>query len=257
MLHGIDHIAIAAPDPDAVAAQLEQQLGLAATGGGHHDGLGTFNRIIWLADGSYLELIGVDDEEAARSWAMGRAAIDVLATGGGFAAYALDDRPLEPDVNVLRGYGSEIGDPIEGSRLRPDGEVVHWRTALPPRIGPDGVPLLIEHAMLGAEWGADVLAERARYAHPIGSPVLLVGLELAADDPAGLGAEYSKQLAVDVRWMGDAVVASLGRHTVRLVPRHLADAPAVIRLGANAEPRSLDLFDVRFVVEHVELRLAA
>lgn len=257
MLHGIDHVAIAAPDPDAVAAQLERQLGLAATGGGHHDGLGTFNRIIWLADGSYLEIMGVDDEDAAQSWAMGRAAVEVLASGGGFAAYALDDRPLEPDVNVLRGYGSEIGDPIEGSRLRPDGEVVQWRTALPPRIGPDGVPFLIEHVMVGAEWGADVLAERAQYAHPIGSPVLLVGLDLAADDPEALGAEYSKQLAVDVRWTGDAVVASLGRHAVRLVPRHLAQAPVVIRLAADAEPRSLDLFDVRFLVERVHLPLPA
>jgi hypothetical protein len=99
------------------------------------------------------------------------------------------------------------------------------------------------------------LAERASYRHPIGSPVLLVGLDLAADDPAALAAEYSKQLGIEMRWIGDSVVASVGNQAVRLVPRHLADAPVVVRLGADAEPRTLDLFDLRFVVERVELPL--
>lgn len=253
MLHGIDHVVIAASNPDDVAGRLQGELGLAVGGGGQHQGLGTFNRIFWLADGSYLEVMGVDDPEAAASWAMGQAAVEVLGAGGGFAGYALDDRPLEPDVNVLRGYGSDIGDPMEGTRRRSDGEVVEWRSALPPRIGPDGLPFLIEHAMTGAEWGADALAERASYRHPIGSPVLLVGLDLAADDPAALAAEYSKQLGIEMRWVGDSVVASVGRQAVRLVPRHLAEAPVVVRLGADAEPRMLDLFDLRFILERVEL----
>jgi hypothetical protein len=255
MLHGIDHVVVAASDPDDVAQRLEDELGLAVGGGGHHQHLGTFNRIVWLADGSYLELMGVEDPEAARSWAMGQVAVEALAAGGGFAGYALDDRPLEPDVNVLRGYGSDIGDPVAGTRQRPDGEIVEWRTAVPPRIGPDGLPFLIEHVMTGAEWGADALAQRAHYRHPIGSPVLLVGLELAADDPAALAADYSKQLGIEMRWVGDSVVANVGNHALRLVPRHLADAPVVVRLGADAEPRWLDLFDLRFVVERVEMPL--
>jgi hypothetical protein len=255
MLHGIDHVVVAASNADDVAQRLEDELGVAFAGGGRHQDLGTFNRIAWLADGSYLEVMGVDDADLARSWAMGQVAVEALAAGGGFAGYALDDRPLEPDVNVLRGYGSDIGDPMAGARKRPDGEVVEWRTAVPPRIGPDGLPFLIEHVMTGAEWGADALAERASYRHPIGSPVLLVGLDLAADDPAALAAEYSKQLGIEMRWIGDSVVASVGNQAVRLVPRHLADAPVVVRLGADAEPRTLDLFDLRFVVERVELPL--
>ncbi|HET8586818.1 MAG TPA: VOC family protein [Candidatus Limnocylindria bacterium] len=255
MLHGIDHVVIAASDPDEVARRLEGELGLAVGGGGQHQRLGTFNRIFWLADGSYLELMGVDDPDEAAAWAMGQAAVEVLAAGGGFAGYALDDRPLVPDVNVLRGYGSEIGDPMEGTRVRLDGEVVEWRTALPPRIGPEGLPFLIEHVMTGAEWGADALAERAAFRHPIGSPVMLAGLDIAADDPAALAAEYSKQLGIEMRWIGDSVVASVGQQTIRLVPRHLADAPVVVRLGADAAPRTLDLFDLRFVVERVELPL--
>ena len=65
MIRGIDHLVIACADPDAAATELESNLGLTAAGGGRHQGLGTFNRIVWLADGSYLELIGVEDREAA------------------------------------------------------------------------------------------------------------------------------------------------------------------------------------------------
>ena len=65
MIRGIDHLVIACPDPDEAAATLESELGLAVTGGGRHPGAGSWNRIAWLADGSYLELIGIDDPELA------------------------------------------------------------------------------------------------------------------------------------------------------------------------------------------------
>lgn len=252
MLHGIDHIAIATPDPDAAATQLEQRLGLSATGGGRHESLGTFNRLIWLADGSYLELIGVDDEAQAGNWAMGAAAVTALHRGGGLAAYALDDRPLEPDVRALTGYGSEIGPAVRGARRRPDGEVVEWWTAVPPRIGPDALPFLIEHARTGVEWGAAALAERAGYIHPIGSPVILVRLDLAVADPEASAAEHSKQLGMTFYSIGETAVCTVGDQVIRLVP-HGAEAPVVITLGADAEPRTFDALGVRFVIERLEL----
>jgi len=52
MIRGIDHLVIACADPAAAATELQSALGLAVGGGGRHDGLGTFNRIVWLADGS-------------------------------------------------------------------------------------------------------------------------------------------------------------------------------------------------------------
>lgn len=252
MLHGIDHIAIATDDPDAAAQELELRLGLAASGGGRHEGLGTRNRLIWLADGSYLELIGLEDAEEARSWHMGTATVDALAAGGGLAAYALDDRPLEADVNTLRGYGSQIGDPVHGSRIRPDGEIVEWWTAVPPRIGPNGLPFLIEHAMNGAEWGTDALAERAAYVHPIGSPVVLVRLDLRATAPADSAAEHARQLGMAFQSVAEAAVCSVGRHVIRLLQPPELERSVVITLGADAEPRVVDTLGVRFVVERVE-----
>ena len=77
MLLGIDHVVLAADDPEAAAAELETRLGLVASGGGRHEALGTFNWLVWLGD-AYLELLGVFDRElAAGSW-LGRPALDSL-----------------------------------------------------------------------------------------------------------------------------------------------------------------------------------
>ena len=78
MIRGIDHLVIACADPDVAAAEFESSLGLVATGGGRHEGLGTFNRIVWLADGSYIELIGIDDADAAREQPVGAATLRAL-----------------------------------------------------------------------------------------------------------------------------------------------------------------------------------
>ena len=83
MLLGIDHLVIAVADPDAAAAVMEADLGLAVTGGGRHEDGGTFNRLAFLGD-TYLELIGVFDRErvlASPAAAVGRAALGLLDRG--------------------------------------------------------------------------------------------------------------------------------------------------------------------------------
>ena len=80
MLIGIDHLVIAVADPDEAASTLESSLGLEPGGGGRHEALGTFNRLVWLGD-TYLELIGVFDAKlAAASW-IGAPASRAIAAG--------------------------------------------------------------------------------------------------------------------------------------------------------------------------------
>ena len=62
----------------AAAATLESELGIAVTGGGRHPGAGSWNRIAWLADASYLELIGIDDPELASKSPVNAAASSLL-----------------------------------------------------------------------------------------------------------------------------------------------------------------------------------
>src|SRR6266545_5630525 len=170
MITGIDHLVIAVPDPDAAATELDERVGLLATGGGRHEGMGTFNRIAWLADGSYLEFLGIEDREAALDWAVGAAAVQALDRGGGLAGYALATNELEAMVDELRANGSAIGPVQHGSRLRSDGELVEWWSAAPPQLGLAGVPFLIQHAPTGAEWGPDAVTVRAEIRHPLGGP---------------------------------------------------------------------------------------
>jgi hypothetical protein len=246
MPSGIDHVVIAVADPEAAAAELTEAVGVAFTAGGRHEGLGTFNRIAFLGE-AYLELIGVTDAAEAQGWAIGRAAVEALERGGGFATCALLDDAIQTTVPRLRANGSSIGPITRGSRARPDGEVVEWWTASPPELGPDLPPLLIKHLLAGAEWGADALAARRAFVHPLGSPMRLDGLDLAVDDPIALAARCRSEVGLDFAWDGAAAVASVGRQAIRLT-RGTAGT-ATIRIAAAVEAaRSTEALGVRFVL---------
>jgi hypothetical protein len=255
MIRGIDHLVIACLDPDAAAAELEARVGLAVTGGGRHAGRGTWNRIAWLADGSYLELIGVEDPELAAMNPVGAAAMRALADqGGGLATYALLEDDVERAASALGAIGA-FGPAIHGSRAREDGELVEWWTTFPTApLAAAGVPFLIEHVPTGAEWDAAALAARARFHHPIGSPVSLVRVDLACADPPATAAAIHEHLGLAVRAVADLAIAQVGPHVIRFVPMREMAVPAVVVLGAATEsPRTAQLLGLRFDVERVEM----
>jgi hypothetical protein len=258
MLTGIDHVVIACHDPHAAAVDLEQRLGVVAAEGGRHEGLGTYNRIIWLAD-AYLELIGVDDREAALRHPLGNAVVSVLdERGGGFVSYAIASDAIETDVATLRAAGSTIGEVVHGSRRRPDDELVEWWTAMPQRIVPDAVPFLIMHAMTGSEWGPGARAVRERFEHPLGGPAVLARLEIAVEDPPSSAAQHAELLGLEFWAVADLAVAGVGRHAIRLIPSSRIEVPGAVVLGAPvSDPRSVEALGVRFDVERVELPLPA
>ena len=121
MLLGIDHLVIAARSVEAAADLLERDLGLAVTGGGRHEAMGTYNRLVFLGD-TYIELIGVFDAALVRSsssFAVGNAALAQLeARGDGLATYALATGNVARDVERLRTAGSPIAEPVTGPRGR-------------------------------------------------------------------------------------------------------------------------------------------
>lgn len=255
MIRGIDHLVIACADPDAAAAELESAIGLLATGGGRHPGSGTFNRIAWLADGSYLELIGVDDAEAARRRPVGAAAVRALEDhGGGLATFALRDDDVEVTAATLAASGS-FGPVTHGTRSRDDGETVEWWAAFPKTdLAPDATPFLIQHSYTGAEWSQAALDERAEFRHPIGSPVGLARLDIATADPPSAAAAINDQLGLDFWAVADLAVAELGTHVLRFVPRREMAVPAVVTLAAAIDaPRTAELLGMRFDVERAEL----
>ncbi|MGZ8563470.1 MAG: VOC family protein [Candidatus Limnocylindria bacterium] len=263
MLLGIDHLVIAVDDPDAAAAELEVELGLAATGGGRHD-TGTRNRILFLGD-AYLELIGVWDRALALAHPIGAAVVRALDAGTpGLVTYAIATDGARREVTALRRTGSAISDVIAGSRLRPDGEAVAWHCAFPPLLGPAEPPFLIEHELSGAEWDEDARRARVSFVQPFGGTARLVGIELVVPDPKAAAVAYASTVGIVVPPGPGAVPGDrevhIGEHSVRLVPpgggpagdaaasEPLAPEPlARVGISATAGDRLLrDLFGVRF-----------
>ena len=130
MIIGIDHVLIAVENLDK-ARDLYLRLGFEVLYGGKHELAGTHNAVISLADGSYLELVGVTDPVLARQFPFSRQVLEALNHTNRFAAFALETNDYSPDVQAIRDRGLAISKAAPGERLRPDGERVSWWTAHP------------------------------------------------------------------------------------------------------------------------------
>ena len=247
MADGIDHLVIAVRDLEAAALELMEAVGLVCTGGGRHEGLGTVNRLAFLADGSYVELIAVEDPDAAGGWPVGVAAIQALDSGVGLAWYALLDDGLPITVALLQAAGSRIGSSVAGGRRRPDGELVRWWTATVEPPDPT-VPFLIRHARFGAEWGPAAVSSRRAIPHPAGSPVRLERLDVTVPDPVALAAFHLHELGLEYTRIGPASVCTLGPHAIRLGPAAGGSLAVEVHLRATGPARHVDAFGLTWHV---------
>jgi hypothetical protein len=247
MLLGIDHLVIAVRDPDGAADVLQREVGLAFTGGGRHEAMGTFNRLAFLGD-TYLELIGVFDRGLVAAnpvFAVGPASMAVLDEGReGLATYALATDDAAGDALRLRATGSPIGDPAPGSRTRPDGGVVRWVTAFTP-LGFARPPFLIQHEYSGAEWGDEARATRAAFRHPAGGRVRLAALELPVPNVAATATAYGQALGIE---FAEGLQTAIGEQAVRLRTGAPGE-PALVQLRGETGTPALDLvrFGIRWI----------
>ncbi len=248
MLLGIDHLVLAVRDVAAAEETLARSIGLACTGGGRHEAMGTYNRLAFLGD-TYLELIGVFDRAlvvSSTTFAVGNASLAFLESGReGLATFALASDDIVADVTALRAAGSPIGSPVPGFRVRPDGGIVRWITAF-PELGPGRPPFLIEHAYEGAEWGADARAARAAFQHPAGGRVRLRAMELPVADVAAAVREHAAVLGLDFA----GGTTRVGDQVVALREAGPGSLP-VVRLAGEAGTPALDeeLLGVRWIRE--------
>jgi hypothetical protein len=139
----LDHIVYAVPDVAKAVADLEQRLGVRATPGGKHTGIGTHNALLSLSEDSYLEIIGPDPDQPPP--AMPRPfGIDTL-TAPRLVTWLAKARDLDKQIEQARTRGYDLGTPTPMSRNLPDGTRIEWRLAIPPQPLGDGlVPVLIE-----------------------------------------------------------------------------------------------------------------
>ena len=123
----IDHVLLPVADLEEGARSLDEGFGLKGIPGGRHPGVGTANVIVPLGR-QYLELIAIVDQGEAASSRLGGRVARALKEGRRFVAWALRTEDLDAVRARLQGAGWELPAIVEGSRTRPDGQVLRWRT---------------------------------------------------------------------------------------------------------------------------------
>ena len=115
--------------------------------------------------------------------------------------FALASDDMTTDLASAAAIGSPLDGPIDGERRRSDGEVVRWTLAMPPTVGPDEPPFLIQHDLTGAEWRPD-RAERGSLLHPLGGTLRVTALTIDVADPAVRGglSIHARLAPEGIRW---------------------------------------------------------
>ena len=153
----LDHIIVVVSDLKVATSQFSQ-LGFSVIPGGVHTGGLTHNALVPFADGTYLELLATTRASTlqtisflkrirllgvytANQTAIGRRLIEDIAGGVGMNDFALLSLDLDHEITAIHDRGMTITDPIPGGRIRPDGQEIAWRTAVPQTID---LPFLID-----------------------------------------------------------------------------------------------------------------
>ncbi|MBB6283552.1 VOC family protein [Geobacillus subterraneus] len=167
-----DHLVHLTERPEQAKDSFEQ-LGFTAIHGGRHLSWGTYNALCYFAPLSYIEWIGIADEQTANTCQNPLIAQLVAdrQEGNGFSQLAFRTDDIQQLAAQLKSKGFTPIGPLPGGRQRDDGKLLTWSM------------LFLENDINGAfrypffiQWGDrdDVrvkeLAPLMR--HPIGSPSL-------------------------------------------------------------------------------------
>ena len=146
----VDHLLLGVSDLDQGIAWVEKRTGVKAAVGGTHPGVGTRNALLSLGGRRYLEIIAPDPAQTAYNFP-----IDVRKlTEPRLVTWAAGTDDIDSIVKKAREAGHEMFGPREGSRKRPDGRVLQWKTlGVLNKFGADGV----EPVPFFIEWAADSL----------------------------------------------------------------------------------------------------
>lgn len=174
----VDHVLLPVADLEEGARRIRERVGLEAIPGGRHPNVGTANMIVPLGR-QYLELIAIVDSQEAAASRLGTRITAALDERRMFVDWAVRTRDLGGMRSKLLAAGWDLPPVAEGSRLRPDGQVLHWRTQ---DVNTDGsrsaVPFVIE-------WDvpAGLHPGEAAAGHPSGATALR-RVVIGARDPA-------------------------------------------------------------------------
>lgn len=110
----------------AAAADSYRQLGFTVSAGGRHTHAPTQNALIYFSDGSYLELIEWLEPDRGDKWYE-----SLERWGEGLVDFALVPSALDATLRAASASHVDYSQPVNGSRVRPDGTEARWRLAWP------------------------------------------------------------------------------------------------------------------------------
>lgn len=247
MLRSIDHIVVLVRKLSAAIADYER-IGFTVTPGGEHAGGATHNALIPLADGTYFELIAFKEPDRPQEhkwWPR-------LAQGEGLVDFALLSDDLGAEAAALRERGVDARGPVDGGRLRPDGQRVAWHTLnLGATPGRSALPFLIDdvtprelrvpggdaarHA-LSVERVAGLTIVVADLAATAATYEALLGQGVRAGEPGGSSAPRSQRFQLGRQWLELLQPAESDVEAARYL-RQRGEGPFEVVLGGEGEGR--------------------
>ncbi|CAO3355034.1 VOC family protein [Azospirillum melinis] len=194
---GLDHLVIATRDLDA-ARDAYARLGFTVTPRGHHTQLKSANHTILFPTGTYLELLGIEEQRPVNAHYAA-----FLRQREGIAAIALKTPDAHAAVGPLTAAGFPVSEPVDFGRPveLPGGsrDATFTITQIDPASTPAGRVFLCQHHTPDLVWRPD----RLEHAN---SATGLEALVIAAADPDAVAATYAALLGGTVTDRGSARV---------------------------------------------------
>ena len=123
----VDHVTVAGADLKQMQARLAA-VGIPSEFGGPHSNHATQMAVTSFRDGSYLELIALQDQPDAKAVAAHYWSKQIQGNAGP-AAWAVRAKNVASEVERLRAAGIVVSAPVRSGRERPDGTRLAWEAA--------------------------------------------------------------------------------------------------------------------------------
>ena len=125
----LDHVILGCADLDGGIRFVEERTGVRAALGGVHPDRGTRNALLSLGERHYLEIMSPDPNvKAVQAWAARQ--LDLLRglPNPRLIGWAVHPNDIDGLAKKFRESGLQVQGPWPGSRTRPDGRVVSWKS---------------------------------------------------------------------------------------------------------------------------------
>ncbi len=197
----VDHLLLGAADLDRGIAWVEERTGVRPAIGGSHQGRGTRNALLSLGNGKYLEVIAPDPAQTTYTFQ-----IDVRTLiEPKLITWAAGTTDIEAVARRVKAAGYQVFGPADGSRTKPDGTRLAWRTlGIASGLGAaalDLIPFFIQwsantvHPSIDSPKGCAL--KELRMTHPIASAVTTVLRAVGIEAEVAVGSDAAFHATLD------------------------------------------------------------